>query len=126
MLWESFRTLDLHPKIAPVIEMDRDIRGDFLEWYNNQDPPKSSWVLRRRAKMPSEMPSEWIIGRKFGVRVDGDYPAETLDDYDDIYRRWGAYSHEPIHWLTKPVEPELQLVYTAVSSISKFLSLAVD
>ncbi|KND89203.1 hypothetical protein TOPH_06224 [Tolypocladium ophioglossoides CBS 100239] len=113
VLWENFRNLDLHPKIAPVIKMPRDIRSDLSEFYDDRNQCTMGPAMRRRENLPSEMPSEWIIGRKFGVHVHDALQAETLGDYNHMYECWGAYSREPIRWLTKPAKSELQLVYMA-------------
>lgn len=115
VLWESFQALGLNPKVAPVITMSEEIRAIFSQWYDDPDLPTYPWALRRQEHLPSTMPSEWIIGYKFGIHVDSDYEVERLEDYHETYRRWGSYSREQIHWLTKPRESEVQLVYTAVS-----------
>ncbi|KAI5463890.1 oxidoreductase [Mariannaea sp. PMI_226] len=113
VLWEIFQALGLYPKIAPVMKMDDSIREEFSEWYNDPNPPTYPWAIRRQQRLPSEMPSEWIVGHDFGVCVDDTYQAESLEDYHNIYQRWGGYSREHIHWLTTPKQAELQLVYTA-------------
>ncbi|KAJ2980851.1 hypothetical protein NUW58_g6836 [Xylaria curta] len=113
VLWESFQALNLDPKIAPVIMMSESNRLMFSAWYNDPGLHTSPWAIRLRKTLPSTMPSEWIIGYKFGVKVDRSSPAEELDDFHKLYQRWGSYSREPVHWLTKPVESELQLIYTA-------------
>lgn len=85
------------------------------EFYDDPDPPTYPWAIRLREKLPSTMPFEWIIGYKFGVHIDSGYQVDSLIEYHELYQRWGSYSREPIHWLTKPRESELQLLYTAVS-----------
>ncbi|GKT40681.1 uncharacterized protein ColSpa_00862 [Colletotrichum spaethianum] len=113
VLWESFQTLNLDPKIAPVIRMSEDTREMFSEWYDDPERHIYPWSIRLRDKLPSTMPSEFIIGYKFGVHIDREYQTESIEEYHDAYQRWGSYSREPVHWLTKPIESELQLVYTA-------------
>ncbi|KAK2013035.1 hypothetical protein LZ32DRAFT_604813 [Colletotrichum eremochloae] len=112
VLWESFQALGLNPQIAPVIRMNEGIREVFSDWYDDPDL-EYPWAIRRREKLPSTMPSEWIIGYKFGVHVDSNYGTESLDDYHETYQGWGSYSREPVHWLTTPKESEIQLIYTA-------------
>ncbi|KAK2059176.1 oxidoreductase [Colletotrichum caudatum] len=113
VLWESFQALGLNPKVAPVITMGASVRDMFSEFYDDADPDPWPHTIRLRKRLPSAKPSEWILRHKFGVYVDSDWEIESLEDYHNIYKRWGSYTHEPIRWLTIPKESELQLVYTA-------------
>lgn len=116
VLWESFQALNLEPKIAPVIEMSDEFRKRLSEIYDDADLLTYPWVMRLRERMPPTMPLEWIVGHSFGVQVIDKDPKEPLDIINDMFQHWGAYTHEPIQWLTKPGESEMQLAYTAVSS----------
>ncbi|KAI1333093.1 hypothetical protein F5Y16DRAFT_407097 [Xylariaceae sp. FL0255] len=100
VLWESFLALNLDTQIAPVMRMIPTLIT-------------CPWAIRRRERLPSSLPLEWIIGHKFGVHVNEEYEMDTIDDYDKQYRSWGSYSREPVHWVTTPKQSELQLVYTA-------------
>jgi hypothetical protein len=120
VIWESFQALNLDPKIAPVIVMSDRIRENFSEWYKKPSSSMSQYTMYIRKSLPSEMPSKWIVGHKFGIHVDDGYQADTIGEFNHIYQRWGAYSREHIHWLTEPGQSELQLVYTAVSNIPHF------
>ncbi|KAK1641521.1 oxidoreductase [Colletotrichum phormii] len=113
VLWESLQALGLNPKVAPVITMSADVRESFSECYDDADPDPWPYTMRLRKKLPSAMPSEWIVGFMFGVHVDSGWQTESLEDYHNIYQRWGSYTHEPVRWLTMPKQSELQLVYTA-------------
>ncbi|KAL7943483.1 hypothetical protein V8C42DRAFT_329190 [Trichoderma barbatum] len=113
VIWESIQALNLDPKIAPVIVMKDYIREGLSKWYNNQTSSMSQYTMYLRKSLPSEMPSEWVVGHHFGIHVDDGIQAESIGDFNNLYQRWGAYSRERIHWLTEPGKSELQLVYTA-------------
>jgi len=122
VLWESFQALGLETKIAPVIELDDYQREWYLEWYEKPPPPRRDpWgAIEKGYEMPAELPSKWVIGRGFGVYRDDGLEIDTLEQFHHLYESWGDFSPHRIRWLTRPGKSDMQLLYTAVSSISKF------
>ncbi|KAK8859871.1 oxidoreductase 2OG-Fe(II) oxygenase family protein [Apiospora arundinis] len=122
-LWEIFQSLNLDPKIAPLMDMDSDyfqrLQESFEDHPNYDSDAEDERITGGRRHfggigletMPS---SEWIIGQRFGdVQTDGGQ-VETIPDFHYMYNAWGKYSPTPIHWLNKePSAWELQLVYVA-------------
>ncbi len=60
--------------------MSERVRYMFSDYYADPDPDPAMypWTVRLRKKLPSTMPSEWIIGYKFGVHFDGEYRRSRL------------------------------------------------
>ena len=102
-VWESFKALGIDVRIAPVVKMDADVRGQYEDDSDDGKGPGNG------------PPSEYIIGDKFGVKLDRRLEVESAEEYDELFTEWGSYSDDPIHWLTKPKHSEMQIIYTAAS-----------
>lgn len=123
VLWESFQALHLQPKIAPVMRMDSDVRDDF-EWCYEERYP-NVYTYHGLLPMPSKLPSEFIIGREFGISISENGEIDGVERYNDLFLSWGEYAPGKIHWLTKPTASELQLAYVAVSHGNRLLQYSV-
>ncbi|KAM0738037.1 hypothetical protein ACQRIT_007513 [Beauveria bassiana] len=96
-LWETFKALGIDVKIAPVIQ-DDDMVGEEFEKYKG------------RVK---EIPSEWIVGKQFGLELHS-WEVHSFEEHNELYTSWGSYLNKmPTYWLTKPVQREPQIYYTA-------------
>ncbi|ATY59385.1 2OG-Fe(II) oxygenase family [Cordyceps militaris] len=116
-VWESLKALGISVETAPIVEMDGEARESYCDYYEESDQDEGSDYhevsTQSKGRMPPHMPSKWIIGKKFGVAIDRGYQVEDAQDYHRIFTRWGGtYANGPIHWLTKPTQTELQIVYT--------------
>ncbi|KAJ3499465.1 hypothetical protein NLG97_g304 [Lecanicillium saksenae] len=95
-VWESLKALCVDVQVAPIVTMDDERLEELNEFQAEED------------KLPA-----WIIGKKFGLEVDGYGEIESSSDMEALYNRWGSFSDSPIVWLTTPKHEELQIIYTA-------------
>lgn len=97
---ESLKALCVDVQVSPIVAMDDEVRESLNEYCADED----------------ELP-EWIIGKRFGVKVGHYGEIDGASEMGELYNRWGSYSDLPIVWLT-PKHKELQIVYTAVSFVN--------
>lgn len=99
-VWESLKALCVDVQVSPIVTMDEEVRESLNEYREDE-----------------EELSEWVIGKKFGVKVDRRGEIECTSELEELYNSWGTCSNLPIIWLTTPKHKELQIVYTAVSFV---------
>ena len=100
--------------------MSEDKRYDIHDWFTDKWSRKHPEFSSKDARLwKSSNPPEFVIGDEFGVHRDPEWRVESGEDYDGLFRRWGGYNDQPIHWLTAPKKKsELQLIYMAVSNMT--------
>ncbi|KID95153.1 oxidoreductase, partial [Metarhizium majus ARSEF 297] len=116
VLWESFKALGMQPRIAPVTRMTPKLREHFTDYYEEFDEEERASHCPWMRPVPPQIPSEYIIGRRFGIYVHDEgvegAQVESIQEYHDMFLQWGDYSQGDIHWLSKPTASELQLVHS--------------
>ncbi|KAM3551049.1 hypothetical protein MY1884_002113 [Beauveria asiatica] len=96
-LWETFKALGIDVKIAPVVQIDDSVQEELEDYEGRLE----------------EIPSEWIVGKKFGLKLHS-WQVDSFEDYNDLCTSWGSYLNKmPTYWLTEPVQREPQIFYTA-------------
>ncbi|KAJ4159938.1 uncharacterized protein LMH87_007873 [Akanthomyces muscarius] len=114
-IWEILKALGIHVTVSPILKMDDDIRP-YLKERVEDNKYNEKWV-------PAQMPSQWIIGKKFGIMADRGGSVEETRDHYKMYKRWGSYSDGPIYWLTTPTHAQLQLIYVAYGNEARAKAL---
>lgn len=100
--------------------MTPKLREHFTDYYEEFDEEERTSHCPWMRPVPPQIPSEYIIGRRFGIYVHDEgvegAQVESIQEYHDMFLQWGDYSQGDIHWLSKPTASELQLVHVAASS----------
>lgn len=96
VLWESFKALGMQPRIAPVTRMTPKLREHFTDYYEEFDEEERASHCPWMRPVPPQIPSEYIVGRRFGLHVheegvEGGH-VESIQEYHDMFLQWGDYT----------------------------------